>query len=118
MSTRGSGSPFRSWNGVEPFEIFDGIRLHAIGGEQVLLCRVTYEPGKRVERHAHEATEQLMWIVDGEVTMTIGHETRSLRPGDVVVANRGLDDELHSEGRVTVLDALAPLPHDQGPDRQ
>jgi len=118
MSTRGSGSPFRSWNGVEPFEIFDGIRLHAIGGEQVLLCRVTYEPGKRVERHAHEATEQLMWIVDGEVTMTIGDETRTLRAGDVVCVNRGVEHELHSEPGVTFLEALAPVPLDHVPDRE
>src|SRR5919204_452543 len=32
------GSPFRSWNGVDAFEFVDGVRLHAIGGDQVLLC--------------------------------------------------------------------------------
>ena len=35
--------PFGSWNDVEPFAIFPGVRLHAFGGEQVLLCRVSYE---------------------------------------------------------------------------
>ena len=60
-------SPFRSWNGVELFEFVDGVRLHAIGGEQVLLCRVVYEPGKRVPLHSHEHTEQVMLILDGEV---------------------------------------------------
>ena len=73
-------SGFGTWNGVESYEFVDGVRLHAIGGDQVLLCRVVYEPGKQVPRHAHEHTEQLMAIVEGSVTMTIGDETRELRP--------------------------------------
>ena len=56
-------SPFRTWNGIQAFEFVDGVRLHAIGGDQVLLCRVVYEPGKQVTRHAHEHTEQLMAII-------------------------------------------------------
>ena len=94
------GSPFGSWNGVEAFEFVDGVRLHAIGGDQVLLCRVQYEPGKQVPRHAHEHTEQLMCVVEGSVTMTIGDETRELGPGDVVCVNRGIEHELHSAGGV------------------
>jgi hypothetical protein len=74
-------SGFGTWNGVESYEFVDGVRIHAIGGDQVLLCRVVYEPGKQVPRHAHEHTEQLMAIVEGSVTMTIGDETRELRPG-------------------------------------
>jgi hypothetical protein len=41
------GSPFGSWNGVEAFEFVDGVRLHAIGGDQVLLCRVRTSPASR-----------------------------------------------------------------------
>jgi unsaturated pyranuronate lyase len=111
-------SPFRSWNGVETHELFEGVRLRAIGGEQVLLCRVRYEPGKRVPRHAHSEAEQVMAILDGEVTMTIGDETRTLRPGDVVVVNRGVEHELVSEPGVEFFEALAPVPLDHVPDPQ
>ena len=111
-------SPFRSWNGVEAFEIYDGVRLHAIGGDRVLLCRVHYEPGKRVARHVHEDTEQLMAVVEGSVTMTIGDETRDLGPGDVVCVNRGIEHELYSEGGVSFFEALAPVPLDHVPDRE
>ena len=110
-------SPFRTWNGVESWPFGDGVRLHAIGGEQILLCRVTYEPGKHVPWHAHEHTEQVMFILDGEVEMTIGNETRSLGPGDVAVVNRGLRHTLHSTGGVTFMEALAPVPLDHVPDR-
>ena len=110
-------SPFRTWNGVDTYEIFPGVRLHAIGGEQALLCRVSYEPGKSVEWHAHQDTEQVMVIVDGEVDVTIGDEQRTLRAGDVCVMNRGVEHELYSEGGVTFFEALAPVPLDHVPDR-
>jgi quercetin dioxygenase-like cupin family protein len=109
--------PFRSWNAVEPHPFRPGIQLHAIGGEHVLLCRVSYAPGTGVPRHAHDACEQVMAIVEGEVEMTIEDETRRLRAGDVVVVNRGLEHELHSEGGCTFFEALAPVPLDHVPDR-
>jgi quercetin dioxygenase-like cupin family protein len=111
------GSPFRSWNGLAAHEIHDGVRLHAIGGDQVLLCRVQYEAGKQVTRHAHEHTEQLMAVIEGSVTMTIGDETRELGPGDVVCVNRGIEHELYSKNGVTFFEALAPVPLDHVPER-
>ena len=110
--------PFRSWNGVEPHPIFPGVGLHAIGGEQALLCRVTYAPGTSVRRHSHEATEQVMVIMDGSVDMVIEGERRTLRAGDVVVVNRGLEHELHSPDGVTFMETLAQVPLDHVPDRE
>jgi len=109
-------SPFRTWNGREAWEFVDGVHLHAIGGDQVLLCRVRYEPGKQVPWHAHEDTEQVMIILDGEVEMTIEDETKTLVAGDVVVVNRGLHHKLYSEHGVSFVEALAPVPLDHVPD--
>jgi quercetin dioxygenase-like cupin family protein len=110
-------SPFRTWNGRDAWEFVDGVTLHAIGGEQVLLCRVVYEPGKSVQRHAHAESEQVMVVVEGEVEVTIGDETQTLRVGDTCVMNRGVEHELHSPGGVTFFEALAPVPLDHVPDR-
>jgi quercetin dioxygenase-like cupin family protein len=109
--------PFRSWNGREPFEFVDGVHLHAIGGEQVLLCRVRYAPGKQVPWHSHDDAEQVMFVLDGEVEMTIEEATSTLRPGDVVVVNRGLHHKLYSADGVTFMEALAPVPLDHVPDQ-
>ena len=114
----GQTSPFGSWNNVDSFEFRDGVRIHAVGGEQVLLCRVTYAPGKEVPWHAHEHTEQVMFILEGEVEITVEDETTTLGPGDVGVVNRGLHHRLHSPGGVTFMEALAPVPLDHVPDRQ
>jgi len=103
---------------VEPYSIFKGVGLHAIGGEQVLLCRVRYEPGTSVPRHAHEQTEQVMVIMEGDLRMTIGHETRELHAGDVVVVNRGSEHDLYSQGGCTFFEALSPVPRDHVPDSE
>ena len=116
MGARNETSPFGTFQGIDAYEFVPGVRLHAVGGEQVLLCKVVYEPGKEVPRHRHEHTEQVMLILDGDVTMTIEDETRTLRAGDTVVVNRGLEHELHSAHGVTFMEALAPVPLDHVPD--
>jgi quercetin dioxygenase-like cupin family protein len=110
-------SPFRSWNGIDAFEFRTGVRLHAIGGEQVLVCRVSYEPGFGVPLHAHEHTEQVMVLLDGDLTLTVAGETRELGAGDTAVINRGIEHELHTERGCTFIEALAPVPLDHVPDR-
>jgi quercetin dioxygenase-like cupin family protein len=109
-------SPFGTFEGIDAYEFVPGVRLRAIGGDQVLLCKVTYEPGKQVPRHSHEHTEQVMYILDGEVTVTIEGETRTLKADDTVVINRGLEHELHSDSGVAFMEALAPVPLDHVPD--
>ena len=81
-------SPFRSWNGVERHELFPGVRIKAIGGEQVLLCDVRYEPGFGVDRHIHPQTEQVMVVTEGQLDLTVEGETRTLRPGDTAFVSR------------------------------
>ena len=113
-----TGGSFRTWNGREPLELHEGVRLHAVGGEQVLLCRVVYAPGKRVPRHSHEQTEQVMYIVEGSIEVTVEEETQTMGPGDVAVINRGVPHALYSENGVTFMEALAPVPLDHVPDRK
>ena len=113
-----SDGPFRTWNDVPATEFHPGVHLRAIGGEQVCLCKATYEPGKQVPLHTHEHTAQVMVILDGEVTMTIAGETKTHKEGDVVVVNRGIEHSHISEPGVTFLEALAPVPLDHIPDKQ
>jgi quercetin dioxygenase-like cupin family protein len=113
-----TGSPFRSWEGREPLGLFPGVSVHSIGGEQVLLCRVRYEPGATVPSHSHDHTEQVMFVVEGELEMTVGSETRTVRAGDVVVVNRGIAHELHSDRGCSFFEALSPVPLDHVGDRE
>jgi quercetin dioxygenase-like cupin family protein len=112
------GSPFRTWTGVDWHELYDGVRLRAIGGEQVLICDVRYEPGFGVGTHSHPRTEQIMIVTDGELTLTVAGETRTLRAGDTAVINRGVEHSVHSEGGCAFIEGLAPVPLDHVPDRK
>jgi hypothetical protein len=38
------GSGFRTWNGVDAWPFAEGVSLHAIGGDQLLLCNVRTSP--------------------------------------------------------------------------
>jgi quercetin dioxygenase-like cupin family protein len=109
-------SPFSRLDDREPSAIFPGVELRAAGGEQVLLCHVRYAPGTTVARHMHEHTEQLMAIVEGSLTMTVGDETAQLSAGDAVVVNRGVEHELHSDEGCVFWEALSPVPLDHVPD--
>jgi len=113
-----SAPPFQSMDGRTPLSLFPRVTLESVGGEQVLLCRVRYEPGAEVPRHSHEHTEQLMYMLEGELEMTVGAETRTLREGDVVVVNRGVEHSLRSEGGCAFFEALAPVPLDHVADRE
>ncbi len=111
-------SSFGTWNGVPLHEFVPGVHIHAVGGEQVLVCRVRYEPGFGVGTHAHEHTEQVMVVTDGELELTVaGQGTRMLGPGDWAVINRGVEHSVRTENGAQFVEALAPVPLDHVPDR-
>jgi quercetin dioxygenase-like cupin family protein len=111
-------SPFRTWNGVEWNEMFPGVRNKAIGGEQLLLCDVRYDPGFGVDTHSHPHTEQVMIVTEGELELTVEGETRTLGPGDTAVINRGVEHSVRSAGGARFVEGLAPVPLDHVPDRE
>ena len=109
-------SPFGTWNGVPQHEFVPGVNIHAAGGEQVLVCRVAYEPGYGVGPHAHAHTEQVMVVTEGELALTVGGETRTLGAGDWAVINRGVEHAVRTERGCSFFEALAPVPLDHVPD--
>lgn len=118
MPADAQSSPFGTWNGVERYEFVDGIRIKAVGGEQVCICHVVYSAGKQVPLHVHEHTEQVMVITDGDCTVTVEGVAKTLGPGDVCVINRGLEHSVYSEHGCTFYEGLAPVPLDHIPDQQ
>ena len=113
-----SSSPFGSWNGVALHEFVPGVNIHAVGGEQVLVCRVNYDPGFGVPAHSHEQTEQVMVVTEGELELTVaGRGTRTLGVGDWAVINRGVEHSVRTQDGAQFIEALAPVPLDHVPDR-
>ena len=109
---------FGTWNGIELHEFVPGVHIHAAGGEQVLVCRVNYDPGFGVGLHAHEHTEQVMVVTEGELELTVEGETRTLRVGDWAVINRGVEHSVRTENGAQFIEALSPVPLDHVPDHE
>ena len=110
-------SAFGTWNGVPLFEFTEGVNINAVGGEQVLVCRVNYNAGFGVGTHAHEHTEQVMIVSEGELVLTVEGETRVLRPGDWAVIGKGVEHSVRTESGAQFWEALSPVPLDHVPDR-
>ena len=109
-------SPFRTWKGVDPHEFAPGVNIKAIGGEQVLMCQVTYEAGAVIPEHSHPDSEQLMYVIEGDVTLTVEGVTKTLTKGDLAVINKGLTHNLSTQAGCVFIEALAPVPVDHVPD--
>ena len=110
-------SAFGTWNGFPLFEFTEGVNINAVGGEQVLVCRVNYNAGFGVGTHAHEHTEQVMIVSEGELELTVEGETRVLRPGDWAVIGKGVEHSVRTESGAQFWEALSPVPLDHVPDR-
>ncbi len=66
---------------VPPFELWgESIRARKIEGEHMTMSVVELAPGSTLPVHQHPA-EQLGICIRGEMTFTIGEETRTVGPG-------------------------------------
>lgn len=62
------------------FDPIPGITMSVMAGGRVMANWVRIESGVSVPTHSHEH-EQVGLVLEGEIAMTIGDETRTLRPG-------------------------------------
>ncbi|MFQ6016539.1 MAG: cupin domain-containing protein, partial [Anaerolineae bacterium] len=82
---------------VEAVEMVPGVfRRTLTYGQKAMLIHVTLEPGATVPLHSHPH-EQLGFVLEGELTMTIGGESRVLKAGDSYL----IHPDVEHEARVT-----------------
>lgn len=91
-------------------ELGDGIRRKIVGHTPDLMSvLVQFDAGAVGTPHAHEAHDQIAYVVAGSFQATVDGQTCTLRPGDAFIARRG-----HSHGVValeagsTLLDQFSP----------
>jgi unsaturated pyranuronate lyase len=61
-------------------KLWEGISGRIVEGQRLTLAVVELEPNGVVPSHQHEH-EQLGMVIRGEVTFTVGNETRTFGPG-------------------------------------
>ena len=90
------------------FSPIPGLVMQSVTGGKLMANWVTIEPHRVVPRHQHPH-EQLGVMLEGALELTIGDETRLLRPGDAYTIPPNLPHSAatHEEGCV-VLDVFTP----------
>ena len=90
----------------------EAVRARRIEGERITLALVELAPDSIVPEHRHE-NEQLGMVITGDVTFTIGDETRQMGPGGTwrIPSNVPHDVRVGPEGAV-VIDIFAPTRSD------
>jgi quercetin dioxygenase-like cupin family protein len=84
-------------------------------GEKVMMSLVEVAPGAVMPLHSHPH-EQTGIMMQGEFEMTIGGESRVLRPGDAYVIPGGVEHGVKgSEGWSLALDIFSPPREDYKP---
>jgi quercetin dioxygenase-like cupin family protein len=69
---------------VDPLELIPGLRFQPVTTDSVMTNLVTFAPDTEAATH-HHAEQQIAIMISGELTFTVGTETRVMTPGDLVV---------------------------------
>jgi quercetin dioxygenase-like cupin family protein len=74
---------------IVPVALRDGVSARFVTGGRIMFSFVHLAPGAVVENH-HHPHEQCGYILEGSLMMTIGDETREIRPGDAYTIPGGV----------------------------
>lgn len=66
------------------------------GAEQTIGL-ATFDAGRSNVEHVHPNCEEVVYVVEGEVTHTLGIQRTTLRAGDLIVVPRGVAHQLINE---------------------
>jgi quercetin dioxygenase-like cupin family protein len=69
---------------LTPAEFLPGLGFRPVLGQRAMTNFVTFEPGVTAPRHVHEE-EQIVIVLDGELTFDLDGDVRTMRKGDVAV---------------------------------
>ena len=100
--------PFIDIHDHPEVELAPGARARTPYGERVMLSRLELEADSVVPTH-HHPHEQAGMLLEGEMELTIGDETRLCRPGDMFIIPGGVPHRARPiNGPAVVLDVFSP----------
>jgi quercetin dioxygenase-like cupin family protein len=69
---------------LEPLRLIEGMEFRPVTTDTAMANHVTIAPGADLAVH-HHVEQQIVLLVSGELRLTVGTETQTLRPGDCAV---------------------------------
>jgi quercetin dioxygenase-like cupin family protein len=103
---------FVSRSDTSQHEIFPGVNVFTAAGHHMMLSLVEFQSRAVVEPHSHPH-EQMGMLLEGELTFTIGGETKTLRPGDMWrIPGHVVHSAVAGDAPVKALDVFHPIRED------
>lgn len=103
---------FMSPSEREPKALFGTVTARTFWGERMLMSVVDLPAGAVVPPHSHPH-EQAGVVLEGELTFTVGGETRTLQPGDMWIIPGGVEHSVVAGDQpARALDIFSPVRED------
>lgn len=103
---------FRHVDGASLFAS-DKMKKNNLFETERMFCDVyCFEPGQSQKAHAHAGSDKVYYVLEGDGSISVGDEERSVEPGAVVFAPAGEPHGVTNPGprRLRVLVFMAPPP--------
>lgn len=97
-----------SWAELPVVEALPKVFRRVISGRQVQMTRVEYKAGAKSEAHSHPA-EQILFVVEGEISIRVEDEEKVMKAGDVVVIPGNAKHSGSSDKGALFVEAFAPI---------
>jgi quercetin dioxygenase-like cupin family protein len=86
-----------SFDELEPDEVYAGVTRRSFSSAKATIVSYSFAPGAQFPRHRHPQ-EQVTLVQSGEIEMTIGEHTESLRGGDWTIAPAEVEHSITAGG--------------------
>ena len=84
LGERGGVGRYVNVDTLEPVEFVPGLGFRPVAGQRAMTNFVSFQPRTTAPRHVHEE-EQIVIVLEGELTFDLDGDVRTMRKGDVAV---------------------------------
>jgi len=98
---------------VQTFEAHNGFHLATLAQTPGMNLRLNKLTG-RIKLHEHPQSDHFLYLIKGEIELTVGHETRIIGPGHLVTIPKGTPHAMTRRGTSEALFLDIASPPDVG----
>jgi quercetin dioxygenase-like cupin family protein len=98
----------RNINDLPVVEEIPKVKRRAVCGDRVMIALITYEADAVVGEHWHES-EQIIYVLEGQMSLRICEEEEELEAGDVAVIPSNTPHATKARAKTTFLEAFHPI---------
>lgn len=100
--------PFFDINDQPEQQVFDGVSIRTIYGENLMMSYVHLQPHSTVAEHSHHH-EQMGMVLEGSFELTIDGESRTLQKGDTYLIPSHVKHSAKAYDKIAIaLDIFSP----------